>query len=42
MAKTSFTPESLMTYLISRYAYLNDNNVKAQEVYNRILSKQSN
>jgi hypothetical protein len=42
MANTSFTPESLMTYLINKYAYLNDNNVKAQEVYNKIISKQSN
>ena len=37
-----FTPETLMTYLVAKYAYLNDNNVKAQEVYDRIMSRQSN
>lgn len=35
-----FTPESLMAYLIARYAYLEDDNAKAQEVYNMIMSKQ--
>lgn len=40
MAK--FTPETLMAYLVAKYAYLNDNNVKAQEVYDYIMSKQPN
>lgn len=40
MAK--FTPETLMAYLVAKYAHLNDNNVKAQEVYDRIMSRQSN
>ena len=37
-----FTPETLMAYLVAKYAHLNDNNVKAQEVYDRIMSRQSN
>lgn len=41
MTNTQFTPESLMAYLVSKYAYLNDNNAKAQEVYDWIISKQS-
>lgn len=40
MANTTFTPESLMAYLTTKYAYLNDNNVKAQEVYDMIMSKE--
>jgi len=38
MAK--FTPETLMAYLVAKYAYLNDENVKAQQVYDYIMSKQ--
>lgn len=38
--ETQFTPESLMQYLIAKYASLNDNNVKAQQVYDLIMSKQ--
>lgn len=36
-----FTPETLMAYLVAKYAYLNDNNAKAQEMYNYIMSKKS-
>ena len=35
-----FTPENLMAYLVAKYAYLNDNNVKAQQAYDYIMSKQ--
>ena len=40
MADKIFTPEKLMQDLILMYAHLNDNNQKAQEVYNKIMSKQ--
>jgi hypothetical protein len=40
MANTKFTPESFMTYLQEKYASLNDNGAKAQEVYDRIMAKQ--
>lgn len=41
MANTPFTPESLMAHLVDKYAHLNDNNAKAQEVYDWIMSKQT-
>ena len=37
--ENKFTPESLMALLIARYAHLEDNNVKAQAVYEMIMSK---
>ena len=40
MVNTPFTPEKLMQDLILMYAHLNDNNQKAQEVYDKIMSKQ--
>ena len=40
MINTTFTPETLMQYLINKYAYLNDNNAKAQEVYDMIIAKE--
>lgn len=39
MNDSAFTPEKLMMYLTARYESLNDNNAKAQEVYNTIISK---
>jgi hypothetical protein len=39
MVNNSFTPEKLMQDLILMYAHLNDNNQKAEEVYNKIMSK---
>lgn len=39
---TKFTPETLMAYLVAKYAYLNDENTKAQQVYDYIISKQPN
>lgn len=38
---TKFTPEALLQFLIARYAYLDDNNVKAQQVYDSIIARQS-
>jgi hypothetical protein len=35
-----FTPQTLMAYLVAKYAYLNDNDTKAQQVYDYIMSKQ--
>lgn len=42
MENTEFTPEKLMDFLTKKYAYLNDNGVKAKEVYDRIMASQSN
>ena len=41
MENTEFTPESLMANLVKRYEHLNDNNVRAQEVYDLITTRQS-
>lgn len=35
-----FTPEKLLQDLIEKFAYLNDDNKKALEVYNRIMNNQ--
>lgn len=35
-----FTKEKLLETLIAQFAYLNDNNAKALEVYNRIINNQ--
>jgi hypothetical protein len=40
MQNTEFTPEALLASLIAKYAYLNDNNAKAQATYDMIMSKQ--
>lgn len=34
-----FTEESLLAYLIAKYAYLNDNNERAQSMFDLIMSK---
>lgn len=38
--ENKFTAESLWNYLVAKYAYLNDNNAKAQEVYDALMAKQ--
>lgn len=40
MTTAAFTPEKLMENLKTQFAYLNDNDVKATEVYDLIMSKQ--
>ena len=34
-----FTKEGLLEYLKDKYKHLNDNDVKALEVYNKIINK---
>lgn len=41
MQNTRFTPEKLLAQLKAEYVHLNDNDAKAQEVYEYILSKQT-
>jgi hypothetical protein len=41
MATTPFTSTSLMDHLVATYAHLNDNNAKAQEIYDLLMSKRS-
>lgn len=40
MVDNTFTPEKLMQDLVATFAHLNDGNAKAQEVYDKIMSKQ--
>ena len=36
----TFSPETLLAMLIAKYAYLNDNNATANQVYDMIMASQ--
>jgi len=40
--ENTFTPENLLSNLIQNYSSLEDNNTKAQEIYNLIIEKYNN